>query len=177
MISVSAFNKPVFLLPCPPAGKAEARICRKITWDRICILLSKGLFRKAGAAEAVKEISPDIDPRLLGMIGCEKFLRSYKEAVENFIEDNMNVYKVPYKADFEGNDTEIKLHFFTYGERLVHEHSGLSFTEINELDYLDYRMLLADAAKIKILRRKDGKGVEYLNECYDCMHRISDIFS
>ncbi len=37
-------------------------------------------------------------------------------------------------------------------------------------------MLLADAVKFKVLNRADGKGKEFLNECYDFMHRKSNLF-
>ena len=45
----------------------------------------------------------------------------------------------------------------------MYEHSGLSFDKIAELDILDFRMLLADAVKYRVLNRSDGKGREFPN--------------
>lgn len=173
MLTVSAFKKPVFMLPCPPVGAVRGYICRKKTFDRI-ILAASGVYVN-DTAEIMAETAPDADRELLGITGTFCFLRAYRDAVESYCEENIDVFGLPEAFGSQYGE-RCRLPVITYGERMVYEHSGLSFSEISELDVLDYRMLLADAVKYKVLNRQDGKGREYLNECYDFMHRKSNLF-
>ena len=102
-------------------------------------------------------------------------MAAYREAVEKYCEDNIDIFGLPKSFGMDSGE-ECRLPVITYGERLVYEHSGLSFDKIAELDILDFRMLLADAVKYRVLNRSDGKGREFLNECYDFMHRRSTLF-
>ena len=174
MISVSPFKKPVFMLPCPPVGAVMGRICSKRTYDRIMLAAGGGLDREALSA-ILSEIAPDADIRAIGITGTMKLMAAYREAVEKYCEDNIGIFGLPKAFGMDGGE-ECRLPVITYGERLVYEHSGLSFDKIAELDILDFRMLLADAVKYRVLNRSDGKGREFLNECYDFMHRRSTLF-
>lgn len=168
------FEKPVFTLSCPPFGEVRARVCRKITFDKIAYFLSGG---RAEYDKIVREIPmQDIpDNFTVTLATAFVFLSNYRNVVEEYCEKNTDIFGIPQRLDFEDRE-KIKLPIVTASERLVREHSGLSFSQINELDILDYRLLLADSVKLNILERADGKGREYLNECYDCMHKNSDIF-
>lgn len=174
MSGLFPFEKPVFTLSCPPFGEVRAGVCRKITYDRIEFFLNGG--GAARVREIMREILPELDFEDVTFSTAFVFLRAYKEAIEDYCQKNTDIFAVPEKVDFSEEKVQIKLPIITASERLVHEHSGLSFAEINELDILDYRILLADSVKVNILSRPDGKGREYLNECYDCMHKNSDIF-
>lgn len=175
MFSVSPFKKPVFMLPCPPLGAVGAHICRKITFDRIIILSGEAVGSAEDMKEVISEIAPEANFSAMGITGASLFIKKYREAVEKYCEDNIDIFGLPQTFCMDCGE-KCKLPVITYGERLVHEHSGLSFSEIAELDVLDYRMLLADAVKFKVLNRADGKGKEFLNECYDFMHRKSNLF-
>jgi len=168
-LRATGFVMPSFVLSCPPLGNIRAEVCRKCTYERV----------RAGSIsdDIISEIA-DIPPELVNDVTKKAFISSYIDAVEDYIKSNSDIFEIPRKDDFESeSDSErLKLPVPTYSERLVYEHTGLNFAQINELNYLEYRMLLADAVKVRILRREDGKGVEYLNECYDCMHQISTLF-
>ncbi|UKI16004.1 MAG: hypothetical protein L6V87_09935 [Ruminococcus sp.] len=79
---------------------------------------------------------------------CE-FVSGYIKAVNDYCEDFADIYGIPDKPDFEHDEEETKLPVLTFGERIVREHTGFDFDRINELDILDYKLLLADACKIK----------------------------
>lgn len=170
----SPFEKPVFTLSCPPFGEVRAGVCKKITYDRIEIFLNGG--GAARVREIMREILPEFDFENVTVTTAFVFLTAYKHAIDEYCEKNMDIFEVPEKVDFSEEKEKLKLPVVTSAERLVYEHSGLNFAAINEMDILDFKMLLADSVKISILSRMDGKGREYLNECYDCMHKNSDIF-
>lgn len=174
MSGLFPFEKPVFTLSCPPFGEVRAGVCRKITYDRIEFFLNGG--GAARVREIMREILPEFDFENVTVTTAFVFLTAYKNAIDEYCEKNKDIFEVPEKVDFSEEKEKLKLPVVTSAERLVYEHSGLNFAAINELDILDFKMLLADSVKISILSRMDGKGREYLNECYDCMHKNSDIF-
>lgn len=53
---------------------------------------------------------------------------------------------------------------FTREMRIIHDHTGLSFKKIDELDIRDYKLYLRDGF-IMLLEKTDG-GREYLEKCY-----------
>lgn len=168
-LRATSFKMPSFLLPLPPLGYIRAEVCSKGTFEQLKIgVNSEKIF---------SEIAADVPSELINDVTKKAFISSYIDAVEDYIKSNSDIFEIPHKDDFESNSECLKLPVPTYSERLVYEHTGLNFAEINELNYLEYRLLLADAIKVRILRREDGKGTEYLNECYECMHHISDLFS
>ena len=173
-MTLTPFNKPVFTLPCPPVGTVRGRTCRKSTFDRIILALNSS-FTAEEMRSLLTEISPDTDFGIMGLTGARLFLGEYRNAVEKYCEDNVDIFGIP-KAFGTDSGGHCRLPVITYAERLVYEHSGLNFFQIAELDVLDYRMLLADAVKYRILQREDGKGREFLNECYSFMHRESSLF-
>lgn len=168
-LRATGFVMPSFALSCPPLGYIRAEVCRKRTFEQLKI--------GGNSEEFFSEIAVDFPPGLINDVTKKAFISSYIDAVEDYIKNNSDIFEIPHKDDFESDSECLKLPVPTYSERLVYEHTGLNFSEINELNYLEYRLLLAGAVKVRILRREDGKGTEYLNECYECMHKISDLFS
>ena len=103
----------------------------------------------------------------MGLVnGFIKVLDEYREA-------NMDVLRVPEHLDFMDTGKTPKLPCITSGERLVYEHSGLDFIQQNELPVTEYWLLLADAVKMRIMQRSDSD--EYLEQCYQDMHRINTL--
>lgn len=174
MLSVSPFDKPVFMLPCPPIGAVRGCICSKRIYDRIIFTAGGNVDRKA-LSGILAAIAPDAKLSVIGITGAVKLIKAYREAIEKYCEDNIDIFGLPKSFGMDSGE-ECRLPVVTYAERLVYEHSGLSFDKISDLDILDFRMLLADAVKYKMLNRSDGKGKEFLNECYDFMHRRSTLF-
>lgn len=167
------WEKPVFTLHCPPFGEVRAGVCRKVSYDK-ALLFMQG--RIIDFREIIKEIVPDINENLLTVAGAFVFFKNYIEAVENYCEKNMDHFKAPEYFDFDEDREEIALPVISCGLHIIHEYSGLDFERINELDILDYRLLLADGIKMQILSRADGKGRETLRKCCEYMRRDSDIF-
>lgn len=170
MLTATSISKPEFIIPCPPLGAARVRVCCKKTWDIITVIC-KGCGSPLQIKEAVNEIAPEINAELLGITCGMAFLKQYRDTLEEYMSRNKDYFGFPEKLDFEAmNEEKCRLPVMTYAENLVHQHTGLNFIEIQELDILDYRMLFADAVKLRILSRPDGKGKQYLNDCYDYMH-------
>lgn len=174
MITATSLCKPDFIIPCPPLGAARVRVCSKRIWDIITVI-SKGFGSPAQIREAVKEIAPEINAELLGITCGMAFLKTYRDTLEEYMNRNKDYFGFPEKLDFDAmNEEKCRLPVMTYGENLVHMHTGFNFAEIQELDILDYRLLFADAVKLRILSRPDGEGKKYLNDCYDYMHYEDD---
>lgn len=174
VVSISPFNKPIFHIPALPYGYIDVGVCSKAQWDRLKAASTAG--DTVTLAAVLSQLGVDLPGSAPDML-TESISEAYIMAVEEYCEQHKDIFGIPEKPDFENDEgEELKLPVVTFGERLVYEHSGLDFFQINSLDILDYRMLLADSVKVKCLRREDGKGKEYLNECYDFMHRISNMF-
>lgn len=71
--------------------------------------------------------------------------------------------KIPYYP--EQND-DIKYNIETFSEKLVAEYSGLSFFEVEELNIIDFWLLLRNA--IIYNRSQTEGGREYLENCWRC---------
>ena len=166
------FIKPVFNVPLPPVGRIRVPVCSKSVWDTLIISLSGNDDMLRMAAKLLFANIPDDMPAA----SLREFTEGYISGIEEYCKENADIFMIPEKPDFEHDEVPLKLPIMTFGESVVKEHTGFDFDRISELDILDYRMLLADACKLRMLRRADGKGREYLNECYDFMHGVSDIF-
>lgn len=166
---ITPFEKPVFPVILPPVGVLEVPVCSKHTWDVIGIARSdREIKRAAGLLADIPEGMPAVSLRA--------FVDGYIKAVNEYCDAAVDIYGIPDKPDFEHDEEETRLPVLTFGEHIVREHTGFDFDRINELDILDYKLLLADACKLKILGRSDGSGKQYLNECWEYMHRKSSIF-
>lgn len=169
---ITLFEKPVFKIPLIPVGMMSVPVCSKGIWDAL-------IFSRCGKGEMLrktaKALCKDI-PDNMPLSSLREFADRYIDCVNEYCKANCDFFSLPEKPDFEHDEEPLKLPVLTTGENLVKEHTGFDFDRINELDILDYRTLLADACKLRILRRADGKGREYLNECYDFMHKNSNLF-
>lgn len=165
--------EPTFRLTVLPFGVFNIPTCSKACWDKLCESLD--LNDGAGLTEVLKGLIPKL-PESTPMSIKQRIGTDYREKVEEYCEQLKDLYEVPSKVDFEHDDKPIKLPITTYGESIVKDHTGFNFDEIDKLSVLEYRMLLADAVKLRILRRSDGKGAEYLQECYNSMHQISTLW-
>ena len=139
------------------------------------MLAAGGNVDRKALSSILAAITPEAKLSVIGITGAVKLIKTYREAVEKYCEDNIDIFGLPKSFGMDSGE-ECRLPVVTYAERLVYEHSGLPFDKISELDILDFRMLLADAVKYRVLNRSDGKGKEFLNECYDFMHRRSTLF-
>ncbi len=101
------------------------------------------------------------------------FIAEYLASLKSYREKHIDIMKIPEKTDFTGKSEKPPFPVITYAERLVREHSGLDFERQAELPVTEFWILLADAVKSRILERPDG--IEYLQQCYNDMHRISTI--
>lgn len=101
------------------------------------------------------------------------FIAEYLAALKAYREKHIDIMKIPERTDFSGKSEKPPFPVMTYAERLVREHSGLDFERQAELPVTEFWILLADAVKSRIMERPDG--IEYLQQCYNDMHRISNI--
>jgi hypothetical protein len=117
---------------------------------------------------ALTEIPPFTDTTL------NAFIDKFVEWMNEYRKENMDFLAIPEKETFGKDQHEdTKLPIITHAENLVYEHSGLNFVQQLDLPITEYWLLLADAVKLRLLQRVDG--IEYLNECYNSMHRISTL--
>lgn len=171
---ITGLFDPVFNLPLPPIGTVRAGVCRKKTWDMLPAICHG--FHADKTAECVADIVPDINVRLLTNTNGIIFLKKYIEKMDEYFNSNMDIFNIPESNDAGREGEAIKLPILTYPEHMVHDYAGYSFDEIDKMPITKYRVILADAAKLLILSRPDGKGRERLNECYNYMHKISNMF-
>lgn len=101
------------------------------------------------------------------------FIAEYLTVLKAYREKHIDIMKIPEKTDFTGKSEKPPFPVITYAERLVREHSGLDFEKQADLPVTEFWILLADAVKSRIMERPDG--IEYLQQCYNDMHRISTI--
>lgn len=169
------FEPPVYTEDTQIYGVIRIPVCSKADWDYLIYALA--MDSQSQCVEAIKRIGvtdiPDSAPAFI----IKRVLSNYKAFILKFCEDYLDIFEVPDKPDFDGEFAEkLKTTIFTFEQNYIHNHTGLNFLQIQQLNILEYKMLLADAVKLKILSRADGKGKEYLNECYNAMHKISNMF-
>lgn len=162
-----------------PYGDVDCNICSVELWEQ----MSKALCFD-NAAEYLRitaAVIKDMPCRMPLVSSCRAFLRNYVKAIENYCDANIDMLKPPELVEFDfdfdkkdPNNDKLLMPVFTYDEHLVSRYTGLSFNEIAGLDIITYRLYLADALKVNILKRADGTGTEYLNKCYRYMHQIDD---
>lgn len=165
MITLSAIDKPLFVLDIPTVGRIKCRICRHITYKRLKIYSGMN----ADVSGELPEIIIGDVPAMLGTV--QRLLaREYLDAVDEFLDSLPDLFGLPS----DGSQAErCRLNPSTYTEKIVSDYTGLDFTGVNELDHIDFRLMAADAYKFLILQNKHN-AVEYLNDCYDCMHETEE---
>jgi len=73
--------------------------------------------------------------------------------------------KIPYCPE---QSDDIKYNIDTFSEKLVAEYSGLSFFEVEELNIVDFWLLLRNAVIYNRMQSEDGR--KYLDKCW-CMEQ------
>ena len=121
------------------------------------------------AAEILRRYTDAPMTPVIARIAAQRYI----EQVRRYREDNMDIMEIPHTTDFGAVPKEDKLPCLTLAEHMVYRYSGIDFTAQLELPVTDYWILLADAAKREIMKRSDRD--EYIEECYNDMHRISTI--
>ncbi|MGN1090591.1 MAG: hypothetical protein ACI4Q6_09355 [Huintestinicola sp.] len=162
-----------FILTIPPFPAVIVGICTENEYERIKLALDAK--HESSLRELCRAIGADF-PESTPIGICEAALGKYVEGIDKYCRERMDLYEIPKLPVFfeeQPDEEELRMPIITIAENAIHEYTGLDFREIGELDVLTYRMYLADAIKLRILRRKDGKGKEYLNKCYDAMHALA----
>lgn len=165
-----------------PGFDSQVPICTKGQWDALLIALKtkdKQALREWALSMAAGKLSEHA-PASVFTAFCE----TYKAEVDTIKEKFSDYYGAPYTPyDPESAGKEqpgaenMKLPIITFAENLVHTHTGLDFLQIEELNYLEYCIFLADAMKLRIINNRGyEKGAEYLNECYRFAHKINTGF-
>lgn len=102
------------------------------------------------------------------------FIGEFARQMKQYRQDNMDYLAIPERETFGKDECEdIKLPIITSADHLVYKHTGLDFAAQLELPITEYWLLLADAIKQRMLQRTDG--AEYLNDCYNSMHKVSTL--
>lgn len=73
--------------------------------------------------------------------------------------------KIPYCPE---QSDDIKYNIDTFSEKLVAEYSGLSFFEVEELNIVDFWLLIRNAVIYNRMQSEDGR--KYLDKCW-CMEQ------
>jgi len=65
---------------------------------------------------------------------------------------------------YPNGDEGIKYDIVTLPERLIHEHTGLNFWQIEDLDLVEYLLYFRDCMIYMLSQTENGK--EYLEKCW-----------
>ena len=157
-MDITAFAKPIFRIDVPAAGVISCRTCTVITYRR----LKCGTFT---AEDISGIIIGDLPPFLHSTLTI--FIRKYIAELDKYRKDNCDILQVP--DDGSEPEKKCRLGVSTFYDHCVKDYSGLNFAEINELNIIDYWLLLADSVKLMALQNKKDPE-EYLNGCWCYMH-------
>ena len=163
-----------------PYGNYNISPCNKSMWD--LLILSVNNNNPKMIIDRVYDLLGDSMPCKTPLIGaCRAFIINYISAVDSYCNDNFEKFKIPEHLDFKNANEEedeekepLRYPIFTFEEYMVKDYTGLNFNQIAELNILQYKYYAADAQKVNILKRVDGTGTQYLNECYDYMNEMKD---
>lgn len=97
----------------------------------------------------------------------KRIIGKYLEEIEKITEECGKLLKVPDSVTMHGTLPNCDLPCHTVGEKIVSDYAGMSMKEVRDMQYLEYRYLLAEAVKYNLSGTK--KGIEMLNQCYDEM--------
>lgn len=164
-----------------PYGNFRAKPCSKYTYDFVVDVITSARVKSTDILKGVDMLIER--PCKTPIIGaCRVFLYNYITAINNYCKANFEKFAIPEHLDVpEGMDVEeeekrepLRYPLYTYEEHLVREYTGFNFKEIQELDILIYKFYAAEAYKVAVLKRVDGTGTAYLNECYDYMKEMQN---
>ncbi len=165
-MDITASAKPVFKINVPLAGIISCRACTVGTYRRLCA----GTF----SSEDIKDIIIGEIPAFLQST-LAAFAKCYISETEKYFDENCDTLRVPDSG--ERSEKISKLNVSTFYDHCVYDYSGIDFERINDMNIIDYQLLLADSIKLMILQNRQNP-VDYLNGCWCYMHdkaSISDI--
>lgn len=172
-----------FRVSFQPYGVYNLKPCKKSIYDFIVAVITA---EKPKSKDIVMGVEMLIDemPCKTPIIGaCRVFLYNYVQAVVDYCKANFSKYMIPEHLDVpdgdingEGEEKKEPLRYpiYSYEEYMVREYTGYNFKDIQNLDILTYKFYAAEAYKVAVLKRVDGTGTTYLNECYDYMNEMQN---
>lgn len=132
-------------------GIINVPVCNKRTWERVNSSESIDGICGALIAESVPHNMPD---KLL-------LVQGYKNAILQ-LKENLKL-EMPYYPNKENKDA-IKYTMYNCFDKLVADYANMSIYEIDEINILEYWLLLRDAFIYNLAQTKEGK--QYLNDAY-----------
>lgn len=143
------------------SGKIKMKICTK---DELDTLYECGLQSTAIFGEILKKHCESI-PEMLPDAEIIRLMNLYLDGIADIIEKHREYLILPESSvPLEGALPDCSIPSSTLGEKIVSEYTGISIPEVGKLNYLIYRLYLADAVKYNLGRTE--KGIEYLNTAY-----------
>lgn len=165
-----------------PYGSYTLAPCTKADFDFIVSVITDANVKSKDVIKGVEILINDL-PCTPIISACRVFLYQYVQAIIGYCDAHFEKYKIPEHLDvpdanMDGEDEEkkepLRYPLYTYEEYLVREYTGFNFKEIQALDIMTYKFYAAEAYKISVLKRVDGTGTAYLNECYDYMQEMKN---
>ncbi len=157
-MDMTALAKPEFKIDVPLTGVISCRTCTVGTYRR----LKCGTFDP----EDIKGIIIGELPSFLHST-LVIFIRKYIAEIDKFCDENCDALKIPDNG--EPPEKRCRLNINTFYDHCVYSYSGIDFERINDMNIIDYRLILSDSVKLMILQNKKDP-VEYLNSCWCYMH-------
>lgn len=96
----------------------------------------------------------------------ERLTVRYGQAIADIIEEKKTILKIPYSLKMHNGDMPENIWpSNTTAEKLVFDYTGIDFLRQKDMNFLEWRQLLADGIKYNLSNTADG--VEVLNSAYD----------
>lgn len=170
-----------FTVDFQPYGTYNIKPCTKADFDFLVSAIADTVKSKS-VIKGVELLLGELPCKTPIMSACRVFLFNYVTAIQQYCKDNFEKFSIPEHLDLpdanmdedEEKKEPLRYPLYTYEEYLVREYTGYNFREIQALDILTYRFYAAEAYKISVLKRVDGTGTAYLNECFDYMQEMKN---
>lgn len=154
-------------------GEVTLRVCSKEKFDRLITSAEYGDESPVRLWEQLCREYSDKKTRALPPAEAVRALGGYITEIYETVQKYKEQLMVPECSWISLDDgTPCMLNAETCGDKTAGEYAGMSITEVRKLNYLVYRLLLADAVKYNLGKSK--KGVEYLNGAYEEMFKPFD---
>ena len=171
-----------FRVSFEPYGIYNLKPCKKNIYDFIVSVITAEKPKSKDIIKGVEMLIDDMPCKTPIIGACRVFLYNYVKTVADYCKANFEKYMIPEHLDVpsgnideDGEEKKEPLRFpiYTYGEGMVRDYTGYDFDKIQNLSVLEYKFYEAEAYKISVLKRVDGTGTQFLNECYDYMNEMS----
>lgn len=165
-----------------PYGTYDIQPCSKYVYDFVVDVIMSAEAKSSDIVRGVDMlITRPCKTPILG--ACRVFLYNYIKNINEYCKAHFEKYAIPEHLnvpegtmDEDGEEKKEPLRYplYSYEEYLVKDYTGYNFKEIQGLDILTYKFYAAEAYKVAVLKRVDGTGTTYLNECYDYMKEMQN---